>query len=317
LPLLPPLEALLCRTEARENAKALLMALICRVLRTAVLASLLVVKAGAEKPPQLLPTRDVDIIYEVTLPSQSRIRERLRYLAAELLERVDSPYKSTTIFDRRTHEITILWSANRTFLKLDMPRQPQEPGPEATLKRGNESVVAGFQCVDWSWTEDVETRTVCITADGVLLRFLVDVQIVSEARSVGYRPQPAEVFQVPPGYAPCWPRKAAPCLDRRGAWRTLRYIFAETVEQQHTTVLKMPYGLGPAPDHPQGWSYKAPPPKTAGLSHYVEIGVDEKTDVVRNILNEVADSIRVTPTARSLNHFGLSVALQEAPDQLP
>ena len=108
MPLLPPLEALLCRTEARENAKALLMALIRRVLRTAVLASLLVVKAGAEKPPQLLPTRDVDIIYEVTLPSQSRIRERLRYLAAELLERVDSPYKSTTIFDRRTHEITIL-----------------------------------------------------------------------------------------------------------------------------------------------------------------------------------------------------------------
>ena len=55
-----------------------------------------------------------------------------------------------------------------------MPRQPQEPGPEATLKRGNESVVAGLHCVDWSWTEDVETRTVCITADGVLLRFLVD-----------------------------------------------------------------------------------------------------------------------------------------------
>ena len=72
--LLPPLEALLCRTEARENAKAVLMALIRRVLPTAVLASLLVVKAGAEKPPQLMPTRDVDIIYEVTLPSQTRIR---------------------------------------------------------------------------------------------------------------------------------------------------------------------------------------------------------------------------------------------------
>ena len=56
--------------------------------------------------------------------------------------------------------------------------------------------------MDWSWTEDVETRTVCITADGVLLRFLIDGQIVSEARSVSYRPQPAELFQVPPGYTP-------------------------------------------------------------------------------------------------------------------
>ena len=44
------------------------MAHIRRVLPTAVLASLLTGKAGAEKPPQLLPTRDVDIIYEVTLP---------------------------------------------------------------------------------------------------------------------------------------------------------------------------------------------------------------------------------------------------------
>jgi len=178
------------------------MAHIRRVLPTAVLASLLIGKAGAEKPPQLLPTRDVEIIYEVTLPSQPRIRERVRYLAAELLERVDGPHKSTTIFDRRTHQMTILTSANRTFLKLDMPQQPEEPGAKATLKRGNESVVAGLHCVDWSWTEDVETRTVCITADGVLLRFLVDAQIVSEARSVSYRPQPAQLFQVPPGYAP-------------------------------------------------------------------------------------------------------------------
>ena len=175
---------------------------IFAALPTAVLASLLVGKAEAQQPPQLLPTSDVDIIYEVTLPSQPRIRERVRYLAAELLERVDGPHKSTTIFDRRTHQMTILTSANRTFLKLDMPQQPQEPGPKATLKRGNESVVAGLHCVDWSWTEDVEARTVCITADGVLLRFVVDGKIVSEARSVSYGPQPAELFQVPPGYAP-------------------------------------------------------------------------------------------------------------------
>ena len=175
---------------------------IFAALPTAALASLLVGKAEAQQPPQLLPTSDVDIIYEVTLPSQPRIRERVRYLAAELLERVDGPHKSTTIFDRRAHQMTILTSANRTFLKLDMPQQPQEPGPKATLKRGNESVVAGLHCVDWSWTEDVEARTVCITADGVLLRFVVDGKIVSEARSVSYGPQPAELFQVPPGYAP-------------------------------------------------------------------------------------------------------------------
>jgi hypothetical protein len=175
---------------------------IRRALHIAILALLLVEKVGAEQPPRLLPMSDVDIIYDVTLPSQPRVRERVRYLAAELLERVDGPHKSTTIFDRRTHQMTIISSANRSFLKLDMPRQAEEPGPKATLKRGNESVVAGLHCVDWSWTEDVETRTVCITADGVLLRFVVDGRIVSEARSVSYGPQPSELFQVPRGYSP-------------------------------------------------------------------------------------------------------------------
>jgi hypothetical protein len=51
----------------------------------------------------------------------------VRFLAAELLERVDGPHKSTTIFDR--HQMTTL--ATRTFLKLDMPQQPEEPGPKA------------------------------------------------------------------------------------------------------------------------------------------------------------------------------------------
>jgi hypothetical protein len=169
---------------------------------TAVLASLLVGPVARAESPQLLPTRDVDITYDVTLPSQSRVRERMRWLAAEQLERVDGPHRSTTIFNRRTREIIHLSSANRTFRQLDMPRRPEEPAPEVILKRGNESVVTGLHCVNWSWTEDVETRTVCMTEDGVLLRFLIDGKTVSEARSVSYRSQPAELFQVPPGYTP-------------------------------------------------------------------------------------------------------------------
>jgi transposase InsO family protein len=138
---------------------------------TAVLASLLFGPVARAESPQLLPTRDVDITYDVTLPSQPRVRERVRWLAAEQLERVDGPHKSTTIFNRRTREIIHLSLANRT-------------------------------CVNWSWTEDVETRTVCMTEDGVLLRFLIDGKPISEARSVSYLRQPAELFQVPPGYSP-------------------------------------------------------------------------------------------------------------------
>src|SRR6476646_4036106 len=61
-------------------------------------------------------------------------------------------------------------------------------------------------------------RTVCITADGVLIRFLVDGQIVSEARSVRYGPQPAELFRCPRATHVAGPPKVARCIDRhRGA----------------------------------------------------------------------------------------------------
>ena len=191
----------------------------------AVLASLLGGPLARAEAPQLLPTRDVDVTYDVALRSQPRVRERVRWLAAEQLERVDGPHKSTTIFNRRTHQMILLTSETHTFLQLDMPaRQPEEPAPEAKLKRGNESVVAGLHCVDWSWTEEVETRTVCITADGVLLRFIIDSKTVTEARSVSYRSQPAELFQVPRDWPPALRPSEQICSDPLMAdlWRTER-----------------------------------------------------------------------------------------------
>ena len=48
------------------------------LLPAAVLASLVFGPVAKAEPPQLLPTRDVDITYDVTLPSQPRVRERVR-----------------------------------------------------------------------------------------------------------------------------------------------------------------------------------------------------------------------------------------------
>ena len=48
-------------------------------------AILLIGSAGAvaEEQPKLLPTRDVDIRYDVTRPQKPRVRERVRWLASE------------------------------------------------------------------------------------------------------------------------------------------------------------------------------------------------------------------------------------------
>ncbi len=156
-------------------------------------------------PQQLVPTRDVDIVYDVVRPQrqQQKSWERVRWLAGDHLERVDGPDKSATIFDRNGNVVTLLNPATRTYRKLEgAPRRPTEPEPGTKLERGPQSVIAGVPCTDWSWSEDVETHTVCATTDGVPLRHVVDGQTVMQARSVKYGPQKAELFQVPPNFAP-------------------------------------------------------------------------------------------------------------------
>jgi hypothetical protein len=158
----------------------------------------------AEEQPQLSPTRDVDITYKITQQRQKPITERVRWSAGEQLERVDGPNKSSSIFDHNARVDTLLNGASRTYRKLEnAPRQLLEPEPGAVLKRGSDAVVAGLPCTDWSWTEDVEKHTVCVTPDGVVLRLVIDEsKTVMEARSVRYASQPAELFRVPPSYAP-------------------------------------------------------------------------------------------------------------------
>ncbi len=182
---------------------------------TAALALLLVGSSPrAAEQPQLVPTRDVDITYDVTRPQQPKIRERVRWSASEHLERVDGPKKSTSIFNRKANEITLIDGASRTYRQLEgAPRWPIEPEEGAVLKRGPQSVVAGLHCIDWSWTEDEETHTVCATADGVLLRLVVNGKTTVEARSVSYRHQPPELFEVPPNYAPALAPEGGPGHD--------------------------------------------------------------------------------------------------------
>jgi hypothetical protein len=197
------------RIEVEESARpwryaAMPPSLPRRFLPAVAIAALLAAPAPprAEEPP-LSPTRDVDITYKVSRPRARPISERVRWSAAAHLERMDGPKRSTSISDRQAHEVTLLNGATRTYTKLEgTPRRRSEPDKDAVLKRGGELVVAGQRCVEWSWTEDVETHTICVTPDGVLLRLVVDAETVMEARSVRYRPQPPELFRVPTNYAP-------------------------------------------------------------------------------------------------------------------
>ncbi len=177
-------------------------------LRNMPLAALTLLLTGSslwadDQPPPRMPTRDVDISYKITRPDHPPITHRVRWSAAARLERIDGPHRSTSIFNRISKEVTLLNGANGTYHKLEgAPRQPIESELGALLKRDGESIVAGLRCIDWSWTDDEETHTACMTPDGVLLRLLVDGKTTVEARAVTYHQQPPELFEVPRNYAP-------------------------------------------------------------------------------------------------------------------
>jgi hypothetical protein len=177
----------------------------------ALVLMLVAALAQADELPQLTPTRDVDISYDVSRPDQPKIRERVRWLASEHLERVDGPDKSATIFDRDKDQITVLAPRTRTFSQLEgTARRPPEPAQGTALKRGNDALIAGLHCTEWTWLEDAEAHTVCTTPDGVLLRLASGGQTIMEARSVTYAPQRIELFQVPDDYAPALAPEGGP-----------------------------------------------------------------------------------------------------------
>ena len=121
------------------------------------------------------------------------------------------PDKSATIFDQNREELTLLNGANHTYRTVEWPvANRMSPQKGTTLKRGGESKIAGQNCIDWSWMDNIELHTACLTPDGVLLRLVIDGQIVAEARSVLYAPQPTELFEVPPGYEPALAPEGGP-----------------------------------------------------------------------------------------------------------
>jgi hypothetical protein len=178
------------------------------ILRASPLAALAVLLlagssgGAAQEQPEVLPTRDVDITYKVTRPNGPPVVQRARWLASEHLERVDGA-QSSTLFDRNKNEVTVLNPVNRTYRKLEgVPRQPMDPKKGGALTRGDDVTIAGLKCTNWSWTEETEEHTVCLTPDGVMLRLVVDGETMMQAQSVTYHREPADIFEIPSKYSP-------------------------------------------------------------------------------------------------------------------
>jgi hypothetical protein len=167
-----------------------------------LLAALLATPAFAADAPQIMPTRDVDVIYRIAGPT-APLEQRLRWGISEGKLRVDLPSPGMfVIIDTKTHAVQAVREENRSVTLLPGSAAAL-PGvaPSGVFTRGTDDNVAGLACTNWQ-TQDTSGRIVlaCLTSDGVLLRAVSDGVILVQASQVNFTPQLEAVFRVPADY---------------------------------------------------------------------------------------------------------------------
>ncbi len=163
--------------------------------------------AFAGERPATIPTRDVDVTYEIFGSgggAAQMLSERMRWDVAAGRMRVDPPTRGVyMLLDYRRHRLVAVRETARTFIEMDAGRATGTPavGRNATFRKLGTGTVAGVGCTEWD-TRDSGGKPVlvCLTDDGVLLRARdVDRTLMAAAR-VTYGPADPTAFMPPAGF---------------------------------------------------------------------------------------------------------------------
>lgn len=179
-----------------------------RIFPRALLLATLLAPALAPAPtlaaerPAAMPTRDVDVTYDIPTPA-GMARQRLRFSQALQSFRIDPPGGGLyVVVDQAKGRMFTVRDADRAVIDMAAPRAWM-PGINASgFERGAATIVAGLACTEWT-TRDSERRNVrlCMTEDGVMLRAqTTSGEALATATTVQYQQQNANVFHVPPDY---------------------------------------------------------------------------------------------------------------------
>ena len=169
--------------------------------------------ARADERPLTMPSRDVDITYRMAAPGPNgqihELSQRMRWDIGADEMRVDTPNPGVyTIMDYRQHKLMVVREADKSVLIMHTGESSAAPGVsrDAQFTRVDQDTVAGVPCTDWS-TKDSAGRpsTVCLTADGALLRAKSGDQVLVQATRVAYGPIDPSLFAPPADYHPVTP----------------------------------------------------------------------------------------------------------------
>ncbi|MDE8348453.1 MAG: hypothetical protein POG74_03090 [Acidocella sp.] len=157
-------------------------------------------------PPAYLPTRDVSITYNLSVPGHQAATYQLAYDAASQRARIDDPAQGTYFLVNLpdgTAQLVVpaLHSTVNAPDLSALTRQINTAG-QARFTALGPGYYAGLTCEKYLVLNDQGTGTACLTPDGVVLHFTghdshgsADVT----ATSVTYQHTPVQMFAPPQG----------------------------------------------------------------------------------------------------------------------
>lgn len=168
--------------------------------------------AQAQERPKVLPDRDVTVIYR----SDAHV-ERVSYSASQrVFRRSHDDEPGFMLMDTRDGTMRLVSGKHRATVLMqgEFAEGPFPWSPVMRFHRIGQDILAGLPCTDWQMSVEAKSGTpapeqgrVCLTADGVLLRFSFG-ESVEVASKVTYGSQDPAAFRVPAGYRTLSQREA-------------------------------------------------------------------------------------------------------------
>jgi hypothetical protein len=169
----------------------------------------MVALAAAPDRPPLVPTRDAAVTYRILTDGPPRELHVHEQSATGMVRFEVQGQGGFALMNLRTGQVVLVVPQQHAYLDMPPgaasgPRQfLLDPGMKFT-RTGN-ATIAGNDCTLWKVDGPEGPGTVCVTAEGVILRASgtsgqAGAHGGLEAISVSYLPQPAELFTYPADY---------------------------------------------------------------------------------------------------------------------
>jgi hypothetical protein len=162
--------------------------------------------AAQERPANIFPAHDVAITYTVIDDQRNTSSViDMHWHQGGQQARIDLPGNTYAIVDRGADRAMLVMPRQHVVMAIPLSATPVAeflPDQNAQFTRGGSDTVAGHRCDLWTLRNAQGTASVCLTADGVVLRAQGKAKDGESggvmATAVNYAPQPEALFIAPP-----------------------------------------------------------------------------------------------------------------------